>query len=356
MIAGSSGQCARRHHHAALDARGLSRCRAGWLADRRRGPRRRSASAATVSSGARLEPPRGRHRPEHRQPGRGGQGDVDPDDLGGSFRAHWTPPTAPCRARRPRTTPRGLRARLSPPGRLSSSQTPIAARPKTVAIAEWRWTTHSRVPVPSKSKRWTSCPAWAPAWGPEAVAIVPARIVSWPSGISARTAQTPRRSLGAPPLPRLVARAPGEGEGGVEEQHREDEVAHHQARRQVVLDDQGAEDRLAHHAQRQQRAEQRQVPAERAGGRRRARRRRSRRSRRSRSAAGCRTRSPRGCRAAAPCRRSTWASPGSRGPEPVSRTPAPVRTISARAAEGDQRHLRVELAGEISSRSRIARG
>ena len=93
---------------------------------------------------------------------------------------------------------------------------------------------------------------------------MPARIVSWPSGISARTAQTPSRSLGAAPLPGLVARAPGEGEGGVEQQHREDEVAHHQARRQVVLDDQGAEDRLADHAQRQQRPEERQVPAERA--------------------------------------------------------------------------------------------
>ena len=64
-----------------------------------------------------------------------------------------------------------------------------------MAIAAWRWTTHSSVPVPSKVKRWTSWPAWAPAWGPEAVAIVPARIVSWPSGISARTAQTPSRSL-----------------------------------------------------------------------------------------------------------------------------------------------------------------
>ena len=66
---------------------------------------------------------------------------------------------------------------------------------------------------------------------------------------------------GAPPLPGLVARAPGEREGGVEQHHREDEVGHHQPRRQVVLDDQGAEDRLADHAQRQQGAEQRQVPA-----------------------------------------------------------------------------------------------
>ena len=64
-----------------------------------------------------------------------------------------------------------------------------------MAIAAWRWTTHSSVFVPSKVKRWTSWPAWAPAWGPEAVATVPAAIVSWPSGISARTAQTPSRSV-----------------------------------------------------------------------------------------------------------------------------------------------------------------
>ena len=118
--------------------------------------------------------------------------------------------------------------------------------------------------------------------GPEAVAIVPARIVSWPSGISARTAQTPSRSLERAPLAGLVARAPGEREGGVEQQHREDEVAHHQARGEVVLDDQGAEDRLADHAERQQGAEEAPGASGRAGGTRRARWRRSRRGRRSR--------------------------------------------------------------------------
>ena len=65
----------------------------------------------------------------------------------------------------------------------------------------------------------------------------------------------------APPLPGLIARAPGQREGRVEQHHREDEVEHHQPRGEVVLDDQGAEDRLADHPQRQQRAEQRQVPA-----------------------------------------------------------------------------------------------
>ena len=263
-------------------------------------------SPAPARLGARAAPRGSRRpavgdRPEHRQPGRGGEGDVDPDDL----RRAASAPTGRLRrrpagraGRGPRRGASGRACRLpggaggtrrrSPPGRRRS------------AIAAWRWTTHSRVPVPSKSKRWTSCPSWAPAWGPEAVAIVPARIVSWPSGISPRTAQTPRRSLGAPPLPGLVARAPGEREGGVEQQHREDEVAHHQARGEVVLDDQGAEDRLAHHARAA--AARRTAPGAsgRGGGRRRGRRRRSRRGRRSRSAAGCRTRSPRGCRAAGP--------------------------------------------------------
>ena len=130
-----------------------------------------------------------------------------------------------------------------------------------MAITAWRWTTHSSVSAPSKVKRWTSCPSWAPAWGPEAVAIVPSRIVSWPNGISARTDQTPSRVARAAPLPGFVARAPGEREGRVEQHHREDEVAHHQSRREVVLDDEGAEDRLADDAERQQGAEQRQVPA-----------------------------------------------------------------------------------------------
>ena len=56
----------------------------------------------------------------------------------GSFSHHWRPPTAPCRASRASTAVRGRRARLSPPGRRRSSQTAIAARPKTVAIAAWR--------------------------------------------------------------------------------------------------------------------------------------------------------------------------------------------------------------------------
>ncbi len=65
----------------------------------------------------------------------------------------------------------------------------------------------------------------------------------------------------APPLPGFVARAPGEREGGVQQHHREDEVGHHQARGEVVLDHEGAEDRLPDHPEGQQGAEEGEVPA-----------------------------------------------------------------------------------------------
>ena len=133
--------------------------------------------------------------------------------------------------------------------------------PKRAAIAEWRWTTHSSVPVPSKSKRWTSSPSWSPAWGPEPVDDRPGD-----DRQLAERDQGPHRPDaeavgGAPPLSGLVARAPGKGEGGVEQDHREDEVAHHELGSEVVLDHQRAEHRLADHAERQQDAEEGQVPA-----------------------------------------------------------------------------------------------
>src|SRR5207247_1549572 len=70
--------------------------------------------------------------------------------------------------------------------------------------------------------------------------------------------------LGWTSLARLVPRAPGEGEGGVEQEHREDEVSHDEPGSEVVLDDERAEDRLADDPDRQQGAEQGEVPAERA--------------------------------------------------------------------------------------------
>ena len=172
------------------------------------------------------------------------------------------PPTAPWRASRPRTARRGFCARLSPPGRLSRKRTAITARPKTAAIAEWRWTTHSRVPAPSKSKRCDELALVGPRVGAGAGRDRPGEDRQLPERDQRPDRPDAEPVAGGAPLARLVARAPGEGEGGVEEQHREDEMAHHQARGEVVLDDQGAEDRLAQHPERQQRPEDRQVPAE----------------------------------------------------------------------------------------------
>ena len=64
----------------------------------------------------------------------------------------------------------------------------------------------------------------------------------------------------AAPFVGLVPRAPHEREGGVEQQHREDEVEHHQAGRQVVVDDERSEPCLGDHPDRQQAAEQGQMP------------------------------------------------------------------------------------------------
>ena len=65
------------------------------------------------------------------------------------------------------------------------------------------------------------------------------------------------------PLAGLVARAPHERRGGDEDQHREREVAHHEAGREVVADGEAAEHGLADDAERQQHAEPGEVAAER---------------------------------------------------------------------------------------------
>ena len=67
----------------------------------------------------------------------------------------------------------------------------------------------------------------------------------------------------ARPLARLVARAPGQRDGGHEDQHRERVVAHDEAGREVVADREAAEHGLADDAQRQQHADPREVAAER---------------------------------------------------------------------------------------------
>ena len=170
-----------------------------------------------------------------------------------------------------------------------------------------------------------------------------------------RTDQTASRSRRARPLPRLPARAPGERDGGDQDQHREREVTHHEAGREVVADGEAAEHRLADDAERQQQRRSARGRGGTGAGGTRAARRRQRRARPGPRAAGCRTRSPRASPAAArPCR-STSASPGSRGPEPESRTAAPVKTISVRKTSASSatwrywRGVRVRRSGGASA-------
>ena len=186
---------------------------------------------------------------------------MDPDDLGRQLQAHWRPPTTPCRARRPRTTVRGLTARLSPPGRRRRNQT----RDRGEAVDGG----DHGVALDHPFQRLDPLEGEAV----DELAGVGAGVGAGGGGDRAgedrqlaERDQRPHRPdaepvAGAPPLPGFVARAPGQREGGVEQHHREDEVGHHQPRGEVVLDDEGAEDRLADHSQRQQGAEQGQVPA-----------------------------------------------------------------------------------------------
>ena len=58
------------------------------------------------------------------------------------------------------------------------------------------WIVQSKVRGPLKYSRETTSPVPAPpAWGPAAVAAVPAKIVTAPSGSSPRTAHTEARSV-----------------------------------------------------------------------------------------------------------------------------------------------------------------
>ncbi len=92
-----------------------------------------------------------RHRPEHRQPGRRRQGDVHPDDLRGQLQGPLDAADDPLEGEEARSPPRaasGPSCRLL--GASAAARRRYAARPKTAAIAEWRWTTHSSVPLPRR--------------------------------------------------------------------------------------------------------------------------------------------------------------------------------------------------------------
>ena len=183
----------------------------------------------------------------------------------GTSSAYWIAPTAPGSpaARRSRADRGAGRPRARGGGAAGRRR----RRPR--CRARWRsrragGSPSRAVSLPLHSSRSIVSPVPPPpACGPAAVATVPKKIVSAPSASSPRTAHTPRRSSDARPLPRLVARAPRERDGRDEDQHREREVAHHEAGREVVADGEAAEHRLADDAEREQHAEHREVAAER---------------------------------------------------------------------------------------------
>ena len=94
-----------------------------------------------------------------------------------------------------------------------------------------------------------------PEWGPAAVAAVPAKIVSAPSGISPRTDHTPTRSVDLGRDPGSYVAPPRQRECRHQDQQRETEVRHHEAWRQMVEHREPAEHRLGQHAERQQQRE-----------------------------------------------------------------------------------------------------
>ena len=174
----------------------------------------------------RLQSPGRGDRPQHRQPGERRERHVEPDDPRRQLEGPLDPADGALQrqqadqdrragagpvARRPggaaAARPRSRRGRTAPPSRSAAGpSTPASRRPgsRSAGPARPRGRRHGA------RSRSPSCRA---------------RIVSWPSGIRPRTAQTPSRSVERPPLARLVARAPGEREGRVEQEHREDEVA-----------------------------------------------------------------------------------------------------------------------------------
>ena len=138
----------------------------------------------------------------------------------------------------------------------------IVARPKTVAMTAWRCDDPFERPgaleIEAADELAGVGPGVRPGGGGDG-AGGDRQLAERDQGADGPDAES---VAGAPSLPGFVASAPGEREGGVEQQHREDEVAHHQAGGEVVPDDLAAEDRLADHAEWQQCTEQRQVPAE----------------------------------------------------------------------------------------------
>ena len=191
----------------------------------------------------------------------------------GSFVLYWMSPIAPWVAMRQHSSVIERSVRLVP-RRRTRIQTMTAAKPRSVARRPCWWTTQSSVFGPRHSRRSMTSPVPAPpACGPRR-----GRGGAQEDGRGAeRDERAHRPDREAVRRPRaaagLVARAPEQRDGGGEEEHREDVVAHDEPGREVVLDGVAAEDRLPDDAERQQQPDRRQVapvgtPAERERGRR----------------------------------------------------------------------------------------
>ena len=121
--------------------------------------------------------------------------------------------------------------------------------------------TQSSVPVPLKVRRPTRSPVpAAPAWGPAAVAAVPAKIAMAQGQERARQPGDEAAVAGRG-LVALAAGAPGQGEGGHKHEHAQAEVGHDVARGELVGDGDAAEHGLGDDAQRQQGAQPDQIAA-----------------------------------------------------------------------------------------------
>ena len=183
----------------------------------------------------------------------------------GTSSAYWIAPTAPWAASSTAVSATGRRT--SAAGVATAQQQHRRRRPLRRAASRfcacW-WIAQSSVAPPFHSSRSIVSPVPAPpACGPAAVAAVPRKIDECaerqrgPHGPH-RVAVELARALSG-----LIARAPRERRGGDEDQHREREMAHHEAGREVVADGEAAEHGLADDAERQQHAERGEVAAER---------------------------------------------------------------------------------------------
>ena len=241
---------------------------------------------AHAARGRRPEAPRRPASPTAAPATARGERDVDPHDLGGQLEQRTG-----CRPRRPgrpsstHATVIARRTSRSAPAARSSNQTATAATPE-----------HARDPpvLVDRPVERVGAPPLQPVDLVARAGAAGVRAGRRRRGADEDRERAERQQRAHRPdaepvgraraLARLVARAPGERGGGDQDQHREREVAHDEAGREVVADGEAAEHRLADHAERQQHADQREIAPVRAAAERQQARRRPRRGPRGRTA------------------------------------------------------------------------